>query len=484
MTRHLVQIKGTDGGVLREGIEQIRSELGVTDEFPQAVEEAAREAVKNPRLPDVDRTDIPFVTIDPESSMDLDQALHIERDGAGFIVHYAIADVAAFVDPGGAIDVEANQRGQTLYGADSKIPLHPTVMSEDGASLLACRVRPALLWTINIDESGEGTGVHVERALVKSRAKLNYISLQKEIDAGTAPAMFGLLEEVGTLRKQRETARGGISLPLPEQEIVINGDNWSLAFRRSLPVEEWNAQISLLTGMAAAHLMVTHHVGLLRTLPEPEQQAVDRLRHTAKALKIDWAGDRTYAEMIRGLNPEEPHHAAMVVASTALLRGSGYKSFNGQVPDRCEHSAIASTYAHVTAPLRRLVDRYAGEICVAICAGQPVPEWVTAQLDELPETMQRTGRVEGRYSSAVVNLVEAGVLAPQVGQNFDAVVVDADRDDGCKGDIVIKVPAIEAHVTAEEALPVGSEVRVTLVEADVETRTVRFALTTISGRRP
>lgn len=72
MTRRVVQIKGTDGGALREGIRRIRSELEVTDEFPPHVEQAAREAVKNPQLPDLDRTDIAFVTIDPESSLDLD----------------------------------------------------------------------------------------------------------------------------------------------------------------------------------------------------------------------------------------------------------------------------------------------------------------------------------------------------------------------------------------------------------------------------
>ena len=68
-----------------------------------------------------------MVTIDPPTSRDLDQAMHLERDGDGYVVYYAIADVAAFISPGDPIDLEANKRGMTLYGADSKIPLHPTV---------------------------------------------------------------------------------------------------------------------------------------------------------------------------------------------------------------------------------------------------------------------------------------------------------------------------------------------------------------------
>ena len=157
--------------------------------------------------------------------MDLDQALHLERDGSGYVVHYAIADVAAFVQPGDPVDVAANERGETLYGADSKVPLHPTVLSEGAASLLPDQVRPALLWTIHVDDTGEGTDVQVERARVRSTAQLDYAERpagdrrrQRRRDACM------LLKELGELRLAREAARGGISLPLPEQEVDIEGD--------------------------------------------------------------------------------------------------------------------------------------------------------------------------------------------------------------------------------------------------------------------
>ena len=97
-----------------------------------------------------------------------------------------------------------------------------------------------------------------------------------------------------------------MSLPLPEQEIDVDGDEWTLAFRRMLPVEEWNAQISLLTGMAAASLMVYARVGLLRTLPPPDPRDVQRLHRTAKALKIDWPAEQLYPDFIRSLDPTEP----------------------------------------------------------------------------------------------------------------------------------------------------------------------------------
>jgi VacB/RNase II family 3'-5' exoribonuclease len=480
-SNRVVKVRSTGDSVsaqeMREGIAAIQQELEVSAHFPDEVERAAAAAAAAPRLPELDRTDIELVTIDPESARDLDQAMHIERSGDGYVVHYAIADVAAFVTPGDPVDVEANRRGETLYGADSKVPLHPPVLSEGAASLLPDEVRPALLWTIRVDGTGEGTDVQVERALVRSRAKLSYEGVQADLDAGRAPGMIELLREVGELRLAREAARGGVSLPLPEQELVENGDgHWELEFRRLTPVETWNAQISLLTGMAAASLMVYARVGVLRTLPPADPRDVQRLHRTARALGIEWPAEQLYPDFVRTLDPSRPTHAAMIVACTRLLRGAGYVTFNGELPEQAQHSALASEYAHVTAPLRRLADRYASEICVALCAGSEVPDWVVAAMHELPDTMTGSGRRANQYENAIVDLCEAELLHDRVGERFAAVVVDLDEKDRRRGDITIQDPAIEATVTGSVDLPLGEEITVELVAADPRTRKVEFRL--------
>ncbi len=474
MPSRVVRVHGADGR-LREGIEAIREELGVTPEFSAEVEAAAASAAASPRLPELDRTDIEFVTIDPASAMDLDQALHIERAGSGYRVHYAIADVAAFVAADDPIDLEARRRGQTLYGADSKIPLHPPLISEDAASLLPDQVRPALLWTIEVDETGEGTDVTVERALVRSRARHDYDEVQASFDAGTATPLFALLREVGQLRQAREAQRGGVSLPLPEQEVEVTDDGWRLRFRAMHPVEEWNAQISLLTGSAAASLMVYGRVGLLRTLPPADPRDLARVHRTARGLGLDWPAELGYPDFVRSLDPTNPTHAAMLVACTRLLRGSGYVGFDGELPAQPEHAAIAGEYAHVTAPLRRLVDRYAGEVCVALCAGEPVPQWVLDRLHDVPEVMASSGRLASRHERAVLDLVEAVALSARVGETFSAAVVEIDDKDPTKGDITIADPAVEARVTSTTALPLGGEISVRLESADVATRKLVFA---------
>ncbi len=483
MPRRVVRVApettGIDDEVLRRGIDAIQGELAVSAEFPPEVLAAAEEAVRAPRLPAYDRTDLPLVTIDPPGARDLDQALHIERRGSGFRVHYAIADVAAFVRPGDAIDGEAHRRGETLYGLDRKVPLHPPVISEGACSLLPDGERPALLWTIDVDESGEGTAVTVERARVRSRAQLTYEEVQRDLDAGTADPVFELLREVGTLRVEHERNRGAVSLPLPDQEVTCVDGEWRLGFREARAVEDWNAQISLLTGMAAAHLMTESGTGLLRTVAPAEAEGLARLRRVARALHVDWPDRMAYAEFIRTLDPARAVHAAMLNASTVLLRGSGYVAFRGgAVPENSVHSALAARYSHVTAPLRRLIDRYAGEIALAHSSGEPVPDWVLQRLDGLPETMRESARRAGSYERAILDLAEATALQHQVGESFAGVVVQVQQRSPHKGEVVVADPAVEAPLETDEGtpLPLGTEVEVVLTEADPETRRVRFRL--------
>ena len=132
-----------------------------------------------------DRREIELFTIDPPGSMDLDQAVALERRGTGYRVHYAIADVAAFVTPGGALDAEAHRRALTRYLPDGNAPLHPRVLSEGAASLLPGGDRPATLWTIDLDADGLRTAVDLRRALVRSRERFDYATVQQRLDAGS-----------------------------------------------------------------------------------------------------------------------------------------------------------------------------------------------------------------------------------------------------------------------------------------------------------
>ena len=456
------------------GFDDVRTELEVRIEFPADVLAEAAASAAAPSLPELDRTDLPMLTIDPPGSRDLDQAVCFAREGDGFQVHYAIADVAAFVTPGGALDAEVEQRGVTLYAPDTRVPLHPPVLGEDAASLLPDQVRPALLWTLDLDAAGALTGTRVERALVRSRRRLDYAGVQAELDAGTADEQLQLLREVGTLRQQQARSRNAVDLPTPEQEVALDAAGRpTLAFRAPLPAEGWNAQISLLTGMAAARLMLGGGIGLLRTLPPADDEAVASLRRSALALGVPWPAGTSYGDVVSGLDPAVPAAAALLTLSTRLLRGAGYTAFDGAPPEQPLHSGVAAAYAHCTAPLRRLADRYVGEVCLALCAGTPVPDWAREALPRMPETMTAATRRANALERAGVDLAEALVLAPRVGEVFEAVVVE--RTDG-GGVVQLADPAVRARCTGRE-LPLGERVSVRLVTADPVRREVAFAAT-------
>ncbi|MEV6306835.1 RNB domain-containing ribonuclease [Actinoplanes sp. NPDC051861] len=454
----------------------LRRELDLPGEFPEAVLAEAERVARETSLPVADRTDVPFVTIDPATSRDLDQAMHLSRRaGGGYRVRYAIADVASYVRPGGAIEAESWVRGQTVYLPDGRIPLHPPVLSEDAVSLLPGGDRAAVVWTVDLDADGATVAVELERARVRSRAKLDYAGVQRQVDAGTAEEPVALLPEIGTLLARRAAERGAVNLPLPSQEVERDGDGWRLVLRAPLPVEEHNAQISLLTGMAAARIMLDAGVGLLRTMPAPKPEAVEKLRLAAESLGVAWAEGASVGEVVAGVDPASPRGAAFLDQAADLLRGAGYTAFGADAPPPADagHGGVGAPYAHVTAPLRRLADRYATEICLSVYAKSTIPTWAAQALPRLPKAMSTTDRVASAADRGAIDLAEAVLLEHRVGETFEVAVLDRDEGNGRpRGTVALDDPAVRARCSGD--LPLGRRVEARLTEADPATRNVRF----------
>lgn len=458
---------GADGP-LRAAFAAIRADHDVPRDFaPEVLAEAADVQDLQP-VGRVDLTDVPFVTVDPPGSRDLDQAMHLARTPFGYRVRYAIADVGALVRPGGALDAAAHERVVTMYCPDERVPLHPTSLSEDAGSLLPEVDRLAVVWDLALDREGELRDVVVRRAVVRSRARLDYPGLQRRLDDGGDPDdLPRLLAEVGTARAALERTRGGVSLARPEQEVVeAPGGGWRLEYRAPLAVEEHNEQVSLFTGMAAARLMLDAGVGVLRTLPPARADDVTRLRRRAAALGVAWPRGATYAEVLASVDHRRPRDAAFLVAATSLFRGAAWRPFRGQPPEDRVHGAIAAPYAQVTAPLRRLVDRYGLEIALAVSAGTEPPAWVLERLDGLGETMAAGARRAAAVDRDCTDAVEVAVLTGRAGEVFDAVALD-------ERTVQLAEPAVVTR-TEDDDLPAGRRVRVRLEEADLAARRVRM----------
>jgi exoribonuclease R len=205
-------------------------------------------------------------------------------------------------------------------------------------------------------------------------------------------------------------------------------------------------------------------------MPDYGTDDVAGLRRSALALGVAWPEGASYAEVVSALDPGVPAEAAVVVLATRLLRGAGYTAFDGAPPELATHSAVAAPYSHVTAPLRRLADRFALEVCVALAAGDPVAEGVRLALPLLPALMTAAARRSGELERAGTDLAEALVLAPRVGEHFCAAVVESGRRHGV---VQLSDPPVRARCDGAD-LPLGTQLDVVLVKAEPATRTVLF----------
>lgn len=483
--KHIDLLTGAPRTRLTEALDALVSALELPGSYPPEALAEAHAAIEAQVLPEPDLTEVEFVTIDPAASTDLDQAVHLARDGAGYVVRYAIADVPSFVALDGPLDTETRRRGQTLYLPGHRIPLHPEIISEDAGSLLPGVRRGAYLWTFHLDCDALVQRTELIRATVLSRKKLDYAGVQAAIDDGTASQSMALLKEVGLKRIEAERERGGASLRIPEQEIEVDENGIPrLVARAALPVEDWNAQISLLTGMEAARIMLEGGVGILRTMPAPDEHGSTAFRREASSLGTPWRRGVPYGEFLRTLDVAEPRQLAIMHAATSLFRGAGYTAFDGKLPEEQTQAAIAAPYAHTTAPLRRLVDRFSLVVCEHLIRGAEVPEGIRRALPLLADAMQSSNHVAGAAERGAIDTVEAALLSDRIGERFEAVTLNGtspaaagktrENGDAPGGWLQILDPAVNArYLGSAEA---GERVQAELVEADIDKRTVLFRI--------
>ncbi|MGV0383466.1 RNB domain-containing ribonuclease [Corynebacterium sp. 22_2729] len=502
----------------------IAEEFELPERFPEDVHAEALQATDRHADQRRDLRDIPFVTIDPAGSMDLDQAVNIQdapgvvsgisdggagtdggasADGGGnaarWRVLYAIADVAAFVDPAGALMAESLQRGQTMYLPDEPTRLHPAELSEGSASLLPDQTRPAVVWDILLRADGEVADCTVYRALIRSVKRFDYTEVEADMKGGTLHPAIAQLPEVGRARQGSDLRRQAINLRLPSisverVEAEDGSERYELEIDERLEMNDFNAELSLLAGMCAGEMMVRAGVGILRTLPPAGEKEIAAFDHGARALGFDRAG-RSIGELLADIDASTPRGMALMRDAQSLLRGAGYQHF-GLVGGGAEagasepggadgaasageaaavepsiHAGIGGHYAHVTAPLRRLVDRFATEVCLAIANSEPIPEWVTANVEHVLGTMKSSGQTASAVDRACLGLTEAVVLHPWVGQNFNASVLHSEGKESAK--ILVEEPPI--LTTCVGGPDEASTIKVTLIKADPAERKVRFA---------
>lgn len=369
-----------EAGSARATLHRIAAARGLDPVFSEAVRDEVRALTDDPGIDDprlVDRTLWPFVTIDGPDSMDLDQALYVEADGEGHVVHYALADAAHFVRPGTALFTEALERGASFYLPGMMIPMLPRPLSEGLVSLNEGVDRRAMLFSMRLDGEGRCVSREVTRARIRSQGKLSFGGVQAFYDGGRGfdlaiDESLRMLAAVGRRRMRLAELRGVVRYRRQELSVSLGdeGMRFVAVGAPRLDVERFNEQLSLLVNVEGARLLREH--GGEETFVEPIYRvhpAPDAARLTAletqiatlvEAAHLDperwlWRqdGDVPLQEYLEAL-PREGHEGRIASAIHRQAVMTNVRSTFGT--QAAEHHGVgADVYARFSAPMREIV---------------------------------------------------------------------------------------------------------------------------------
>ncbi len=374
---------------------------------------------------------LPLVTIDPPDAKDHDDAVHAQPDPAnpgGFVLTVAIADVAAYVAPGSALDREALERGNSVYFPDRVVPMLPERISNDLCSLRAGEDRPALAMRLRVDAHGRKLGQSLHRILMRSHAKLAYAQAQAAIDGNpddtTRPLLGPVLEPLWAAYAALKTAkaeRQPLDLDLPERKIVLDADG---RVDRVLTPERLDAhrlieEFMILANVAAAEIGEERRQLLVyRAHGEPSVEKLHHLGEFLATVGIKLAKGQVLAPgqfngilaRVRGTEHEQ-------IVNDVVLRSQAQAEYTA---DNYGHFGLhLRRYAHFTSPIRRYADLVVHRALVRACRlGEPGPD---PAKDELAEIAERISAAERRAMAAereTVDRLIAAHLADHVGATF------------------------------------------------------------------
>ena len=408
---------------------------GLAPEFPEEVQLAAEEIARTHRPEDdpgrVDRRDLLVFTIDPTDAKDHDDALSIARlDGGHWEVGVHIADVSAYVERGGLIDVEAQARGTSVYLVDRVIPMLPHALSSDVCSLRADEDRAAVSVFALLDDAGRVGSVRFERTLVKSRHKLAYEQAQevldgsRTVDAETDAAIRALAELSRTLRARR-AGRGSLDFDLPEARVVLGAGGEPIDIQRVQRLESHRLveDFMLLANELVATEAVKRKLPILYRVHEPPTaQKIETLREFLASQgqmlpkrAIRPTDLQKVLERVRG-RPEEN------LVNTVVLRSMQRARYDAE---SLGHFGLAlEHYCHFTSPIRRYPDLVTHRVVVrALVEGQPVPEsWGGEELDTVAQLSSAREQAAAEAERDSVELKKIEFMERHLGDRFTGTI--------------------------------------------------------------
>lgn len=343
---------------------------GIPDDFPDDVMAQADSAKPVGLKGREDLRDLPLITIDPSDARDHDDACYAHADEdpkneGGHVVWVAIADVAAYVTPGSALDREARKRGNSTYFPDRVVPMLPDRLSGDLCSLHEGVPRACIAVRMVLDAAGNKIGHSFHRGLMRSPASLHYEEVQDAIDGAPNDRIGPLLDPVlkpiyaaYAALKAARAERQPLDLDLPERRIELDKDGTvkSVNFKDRLDAHRLIEEFMVLANVAAAETLLSKKTPLLyRIHEEPSPAKLDALRETAQAAGYTLAkGQVLHTRHLNKLLNDAAGTDDAELINLSTLR-SMTQAYYG--PAHIGHFGLAlRSYAHFTSPIRRYAD--------------------------------------------------------------------------------------------------------------------------------
>jgi ribonuclease R len=405
---------------------------GIPNAFPERVLEESEALDVFKHAGRMDLRHIPLITIDPPDARDHDDAVWAEElDDGSFKIIVAIADVAAYVKPGSALDKEARIRGNSVYFPDRVVPMLPERISNDLCSLIEKQDRPALACFMTIDKSGRKSGHKFARVIMRSAAKLSYQEAQDAIDGRAIPKAEVLLEGVlkplwsaYSAMKKAQEKRSPLNLDLPERKIILDklGNVAKVIVPARLDAHKLIEEFMIQANVAAAEELENRKTPLLyRVHDQPSQEKIKTLSQFLKTVQ---------RELPLGQVIKTSHFNVLLKS----VEGEDYEQLVNQMVLRTQSQAVyraqnlghfglsLKRYAHFTSPIRRYSDLIVHRALVEAShfGDDGLSKDDIARLDETGEMISTAERRAMVAERETTDRLIASFLAPQIGAVFNA----------------------------------------------------------------